>query len=55
MDLEAETGTLTTGKAADFIAVAGDPFRDVSALRDVQLVVTGGRTAYAAAAASVSR
>lgn len=37
-----EAGTLEPGKAADLVAVAGDPLEDIEALREVQLVVRGG-------------
>jgi len=40
--LDHEIGTLEAGKRADLIAVAGDPSRDIAALRRVLLVVTGG-------------
>jgi imidazolonepropionase-like amidohydrolase len=36
-------GTITQGKAADLIAVRGDPLDDVSALRRLDLVVGAGR------------
>ena len=36
-------GTLVPGKLADVIAVRGDPLADLSALRDVTLVVKGGQ------------
>jgi imidazolonepropionase-like amidohydrolase len=36
-------GTLEPGKLADVIAVRGDPLADISAIRDVSLVVKGGR------------
>ena len=37
------TGRLAPGLAADVIAVAGDPLADIRALRDVWLVVQGGK------------
>jgi imidazolonepropionase-like amidohydrolase len=36
-------GTVTPGKWADLIAVAGDPLSDISALRRLRLVIAGGR------------
>lgn len=39
------TGRLEPGMSADFIAVRGDPMRDVAALRNVGLVVSRGRIA----------
>jgi len=41
-DLSDEIGTLEAGKAADVIAVAGDPTRDVALLQDVRFVMKGG-------------
>ena len=38
-----ETGSVTTGKAADLIAVAGDPIADVTQLQDVRFVMRSGR------------
>ena len=35
-------GTLEAGKKADVLVVAGDPTRDVGALRDIQSAVLGG-------------
>jgi imidazolonepropionase-like amidohydrolase len=43
LDILAETGTLEAGKAADLIAVAKDPLRDISALREVAFVMKGGQ------------
>jgi imidazolonepropionase-like amidohydrolase len=38
-----ELGTLAAGKYADIVAVASDPSRDISALRQIRLVIKGGR------------
>ncbi len=38
-----ETGTLEPGKAADVVAVSGDPLADVRALHDVNTIVSRGR------------
>ncbi|HET6502682.1 MAG TPA: amidohydrolase family protein [Amycolatopsis sp.] len=38
-----EFGTLRPGLAADVLVVGGDPLRDLSALRDVRLVLQGGQ------------
>ncbi len=37
-----EVGTLEPGKAADIIAVSGDPLRDVTTLKSVRFVMKGG-------------
>jgi len=37
-----EVGTLEPGKAADIIAVSGDPLRDVTTLKTVRFVMKGG-------------
>ena len=39
---EDELGSIEVGKLADLIAVAADPSRDISALRDIRLVIKGG-------------
>jgi len=41
--LEKEIGTLDAGKAADVIAVEGDPLRDIAALSHVVFVMKGGQ------------
>ena len=38
----ADYGTLEAGRAADIIAVGGDPLTDLERLRDVRLVITAG-------------
>jgi imidazolonepropionase-like amidohydrolase len=43
MGLEKDRGTLAPGKRADVIAVEGNPFEDVKALRDVRFVMKSGR------------
>ena len=40
-----EVGTLAAGKAADLIAVKGDPLQDVTVLEHVTFVMKGGRIA----------
>jgi imidazolonepropionase-like amidohydrolase len=40
-------GTLTPGKAADIIAVEGNPLDDIGALARVELVVKDGRVVTA--------
>lgn len=42
LDLSSETGSIATGKAADIIAVEGDPLKDVSTLKNVRFVMTRG-------------
>ena len=41
--VENRLGTLTPGKLADVIAVRGDPLTDMAVLRDVVVVVKGGK------------
>ena len=40
---EANLGVLAPGRYADVIAVRGDPLSDMRAMRDVVVVVKGGR------------
>ena len=40
--LSATIGSLAPGKAADIVAVRGDPLADVSALQQVRFVMKGG-------------
>lgn len=41
--IESTRGTIEVGKSADLIAVSGDPATDISATRNVRLVIQGGR------------
>lgn len=43
MGLLHESGTVEPGKRADLVVVAGDPLRDISAIRAVSAVVANGR------------
>jgi len=42
LGMEDEIGTLEVGKRADIIAVSGNPLEDITALRQVRLVMLGG-------------
>jgi imidazolonepropionase-like amidohydrolase len=42
LGLSGEIGSLAPGKAADLVAVAGDPLRDISVLEQVRFVMKGG-------------
>jgi imidazolonepropionase-like amidohydrolase len=43
LGLEQSVGTLEAGKAADVIAVPGDPTSDITATERVRFVMRGGR------------
>jgi imidazolonepropionase-like amidohydrolase len=43
LQLSAEIGSLAPGKAADLIAVRGDPLADVTVLERVGFVMKGGK------------
>lgn len=43
MGLDQESGTLEPGKRADFSVLEGDPLRDISNIRRIRWVATGGR------------
>jgi imidazolonepropionase-like amidohydrolase len=45
LGLEAETGRIAPGLAADLLAVAGNPAERIQALDDVRLVLAAGRIA----------
>jgi imidazolonepropionase-like amidohydrolase len=47
LGLEKEIGSIEVGKAADVIAVSGDPLRDLSTLETVAFVMKGGRVVKA--------
>ena len=47
--LEGEIGSLAAGKAADIVAVRGDPLADVKALETVDFVMKGGAVVRPAA------
>jgi imidazolonepropionase-like amidohydrolase len=49
LGLEAQIGSIETGKIADFIAVHGDPIKDISAINKIAVVVKGGIPIFAQA------
>ena len=42
MGLEADIGSVETGKFGDLIAVRGNPLVDISLLQNVEVVIKGG-------------
>jgi imidazolonepropionase-like amidohydrolase len=46
LGLAGTAGVIEPGAAADIVAVAGDPLRDIGCLQQVELVVQGGRIAW---------
>jgi len=49
LGLEKQVGVIAPGMRADAIAVSGDPQQDVTALRQVRLVLQGGKVVFDAA------
>jgi len=43
LDIWGETGSIRAGKAAELIAVGGDPIADVTKLQDVRFVMRVGQ------------
>lgn len=43
LGMQDSIGTLESGKLADIIAVRGDPLKDITVLKDVRLVIKGGK------------
>lgn len=44
LGLEQEIGSLEPGRRADLVALAGDPLKDIQALKQVRWVMTGGQS-----------
>jgi hypothetical protein len=47
MSREKETGSITPGKAADLVLVNGNPTKNISDIRNVEIVMKGGSLFYA--------
>jgi imidazolonepropionase-like amidohydrolase len=43
LDASSDIGSLEAGKYADLLAVDGDPAQDITALRNILLVMKGGK------------
>jgi imidazolonepropionase-like amidohydrolase len=43
---DAEIGTLEPGKAADLVALEGDPVEDIRAMRSIRLVMRSGKILF---------
>jgi imidazolonepropionase-like amidohydrolase len=41
--VDADLGTLASGRIADIVAVRGDPLTEMRAMRDVEVVIKGGQ------------
>jgi imidazolonepropionase-like amidohydrolase len=46
LGLAGTAGVIEPGAAADIVAVAGDPLRDIDCLQQVELVIQHGRIAW---------
>ena len=46
LGLAGTAGVIEPGAAADLVAVAGDPLRDIECLQRVELVIQGGLVAW---------
>ncbi len=53
--LEDSLGTLESGKTADLVAVRGNPIKNIRALKDVELVMKGGKIVHHVAAGVFQR
>ena len=42
-DIDSITGSIEKGKAADLIVTAQNPLKDLKALRNLEMVISGGR------------
>jgi imidazolonepropionase-like amidohydrolase len=43
LGLEDEVGTVESGKLADVVVVRGDPLTDIMVIRDIEMVIQGGK------------
>jgi imidazolonepropionase-like amidohydrolase len=49
MKRDAELGSITVGKLADLVLVAGDPTKDINAIRGIRTTIKDGKVYDAAA------